>query len=177
MGGEGVCGAGKPSYSLLLRQTRPELNMVHQVTSMKGARGAFSSPACSLWPYKFVSQLLATILSKNLINLQTHTPVTSITTSPSNPTSSLIHTSRGVVNAKKLVFATNAYTPGILPSYTNKIIPTLGTAYHLTPSPKPISPHLSNTYNITYGPARVDYLNPRPDGGHRRRGRQVDLCL
>jgi glycine/D-amino acid oxidase-like deaminating enzyme len=30
----------------------------------------------------------------------------------------------------------------------------------------PVSPHLGTTYNIKYAPGgRVDYLNPRPDGG------------
>lgn len=31
---------------------------------------------------------------------------------------------------------------------------------------EPVRPHLSNTYNINFGPGQgVDYLNPRPDGG------------
>ncbi|KAK8055048.1 FAD dependent oxidoreductase [Apiospora rasikravindrae] len=84
----------------------------------------------------------------------------------------LIHTGRGSIRAKKVVFATNAYTAGLLPQYQGVINPYRGTASYLAP-PKgadPVFPHLSHTYNIEYGleyPATstVDYLNPRPDGG------------
>lgn len=41
-----------------------------------------------------------------------------------------------------------------------------GTACHITPTNGPVFPRLSTTYNIKYAPGgRVDYLNPRPDGG------------
>lgn len=138
------------------------LMIVEQVTSMKGAKGAFSSPACSLWPYKFVSQLLAKLIGKGVINLQTNTPVSSISSTVDG--ANQIYTSRGTVRAKKLIFATNGYTAGLCPDYLEKIIPVRGTCTHLVPS-NPVAPHLSHTYNITYEPTHVDYLNPRPDGG------------
>lgn len=130
---------------------------------MEGAKAAFSSPACSLWPYKFVSQILAKLLDKGLLNLQTHTAVTSVSVDPSTGRN-VIHTPRGTLAAKRLIFATNAYTGGIASTYKEHIIPYLGTASHIVPSSGPISPHLSNTYNITYAPDRTDYLNPRPNG-------------
>jgi len=72
-----------------------------------------------------------------------------------------------MLKAKKVVFATNAYTAGILPQYTDTIVPYKGTAVHITPK-SPVSPHLVNTYNIHYPIPNVietvDYLNPRPDG-------------
>ena len=133
-----------------------------QITSIKGSKGAFSSPACSLWPYKFVSQLLARLLDKGVLNLQTNTPVSRISTD-TTADDNLIHTARGTLRARKLIFATNGYTAGISPPFADTIIPTKGTCTHLVPS-HPISPHLSHTYNITYQPTHVDYLNPRPDG-------------
>lgn len=138
-----------------------------QVTSLKGAKGALSVPICSFWPYKFVSQLLAGLVEKGSVNLQTSTPVTSVSQHPENPSSSLIKTPRGSLRAKKVVFATNAYTAGICPQYQNIIVPVRGTACHIVPKPEPVSPHLACTYNIFYAskPERVDYLNPRPDGG------------
>jgi glycine/D-amino acid oxidase-like deaminating enzyme len=122
-------------------------------------------PTCSLWPYKFVTQLLSKLVDSNAITLYTHTPVTSISTSSASSTT--LHTPHGTLTTKKLIFATNAYTSSICPVYAQQIIPYKGTACHISPS-HPISPHLSNTYNIyqphpSSQPQRTDYLNPRPD--------------
>lgn len=131
---------------------------------MKGVKAAISMPACSLWPYKFVSQLLARLVGREAVNLQTNTPVTKVTLDEHSGTN-LIYTPRGTLKAKKIIFATNAYTSGICSVYNKTIVPTRITASHIAP-PKPVSPHLSHTYNIHYFPGnRVDYLNPRPDGG------------
>lgn len=104
------------------------------------------------------------MIESNSINFQTETPVTSITKSSGM---NILHTHRGTLAAKKLVFATNAYTSGILSTYESKIVPYRGTAVHITPRER-VSPHLSNTYNIHYPLGDViepvDYLNPRPDG-------------
>lgn len=81
---------------------------------------------------------------------------------------SIVDTSRGSILAQKVIFATNAYTSGIVPLYANKIVPRKGTSSHIS-VPKDTKyppPHLSNTYGITYEPPRKrDYLIPRPDGG------------
>ncbi|KAF2493076.1 FAD dependent oxidoreductase [Lophium mytilinum] len=135
-----------------------------QITSIKGAKAAFTGPACSFWPYKFVSQLLARLLAQHSqsLNFQTTTPATSVTSSEDG--SSLIHTSRGTIKAQKVVFATNAYTAGLIPQFHDIITPVRGMASHIVPK-EPIHPHLSNTYNIDFGPEKgTDYLNPRPDG-------------
>lgn len=130
---------------------------------MKGAKGAISVPACSFWPYKFVSQLLAKLMEDKLVNLQTRTPVTTIQHESGY---SVLQTDQGALKARKVVFATNAYTGGLCDVYNGKIIPYKGTAVHIVPR-VPVSPHLSHTYNISYAPEGlgVDYLNPRPDGG------------
>jgi glycine/D-amino acid oxidase-like deaminating enzyme len=119
-------------------------------------------PTCSLWPYKFVTQLLSKLVDSNAVTLYTHTPVTSISTSSASSTT--LHTPHGTLTTKKLIFATNAYTSSICPVYAQRIIPYKGTACHISPS-HPISPHLSNTYNIyqphtSSQPQRTDYLNP-----------------
>ena len=129
---------------------------------MHNVKAAFSVPACSLWPYKFVSQLLARLIERQAVNLQIETTVQSVSTDTEGW--NILQTSRGTLRAKKLVFATNGYTSGILPEYEGIIVPYRGTASHIAPK-SPISPHLSHTYNIRYRADRVDYLNPRPDGG------------
>ncbi|THY22475.1 FAD dependent oxidoreductase [Aureobasidium pullulans] len=138
-----------------------------QVTSIKGAKAAVSMPACSLWPYRFVTQLLSCMIDRKEVSLYTHTPITSIDSS--NPAATILHTPNGSVTTKKLIFATNAYTSAICPSFKEAIIPYKGTACHIAPE-NPISPHLNFTYNIYYDrqndpDSKVDYLNPRPDSG------------
>lgn len=137
---------------------------VEQVTSIKGAKSAESVPCCSLWPYKFVTQLLERLVSRHpeQLNVQTNTPVEGITVLADG--SNAIITPRGVLEAKKLVFATNAYTAGLLPQFRDVIVPIRGMASHIVPK-VPIHPHLSHTYNITFASGQsADYLNPRPDG-------------
>ncbi|KAK8087830.1 hypothetical protein PG997_002791 [Apiospora hydei] len=144
-----------------------------RVTSVKGARAAFSGPACSLWPYKLLTQLLEKAMERNpRLNLQTETPVLSVEAVDEGKSGTVIYTDRGSIRAKKVVFATNAYTAGLLPQYQGVINPYRGTASHLAPpkDAEQVFPHLSHTYNIEYGlqypvTSTVDYLNPRPDGG------------
>jgi glycine/D-amino acid oxidase-like deaminating enzyme len=137
---------------------------VEQVTSVKGARGALSVPACSLWPYRFVTRLVERMVGRYRgLNVQTHTPVVSV--SEDGEGGSVIATPRGEVRAGKVVFATNAYTAGLVPGFRDVIVPVRGMATHLVPD-QPVRPHLGSTYNIDFGPGKgVDYLNPRPDGG------------
>lgn len=133
------------------------------MTSIKGAKGALSVPACSLWPYKFVSQLLARLVERRVINVQTNTAVTKMVENAESGYTTL-YTPCGVIKARKVVLATNGYTAGIASAYKDKIVPIKATASYICP-PLPVSPHLSHTYNINYTPNRVDYLNPRPHGG------------
>ncbi|ORY14550.1 FAD dependent oxidoreductase superfamily [Clohesyomyces aquaticus] len=140
--------------------------LAEMTTSVTGAKSAFSVPACSFWPYKFVTQLLQKTLNRypNALNLQTRTPVTSVTQADGDVTN-FVKTPRSTIKCSKVIFATNAYTSGLLPSFTDIIIPYKGMASHITPK-SIVHPHLSNTYNIDFGPDKdVDYLNPRPDGG------------
>lgn len=141
-----------------------------RLTSVKGAEGAFSVPACSFWPYKFVMGLLERSMGRNgRLNLQTETPVLGVQVNCDG--SSVVHTARGSVTARKVIFATNAYSTGLLPEYRGIITPYKGTAAHLAAGDgtDPVFPHLSHTYNIEFGGRpgleTVDYLNPRPDGG------------
>ncbi|KAH9821438.1 FAD dependent oxidoreductase [Teratosphaeria destructans] len=134
---------------------------VEQVTCLNQAKAAISVPAASFWPYKFVTQLLAKLVDHDLVNLQTNTPVTAVSSE------NTVTTSRGSIRAGKVIFATNGHTGGLLAQYVDAIVPYKGTACHIKPKTA-VAPHLSQTYNIHYphfGPNEVDYLNPRPDGG------------
>ncbi|ROW17848.1 hypothetical protein VPNG_00806 [Cytospora leucostoma] len=152
--------------------------LAERLTSVRGARGAFSVPACSFWPYKLVTGLLERSVARNgRLNLQTETPVLRVQQAAAagggggGGGGNVVHTARGVVRAKKVVFATNAYAAALLPEYRGVITPYKGTAAHLAveDGAEPVFPHLSHTYNIDFGSKQeldtVDYLNPRPDGG------------
>lgn len=153
---------------------------VEGVTSIKGAVGAFTCEAASFWPYKLVTGVLEVLVRRfgggengdedGVLNVQMNTPVTHLSSSPtSSQTTTTLHTRRGTLTTQSLVHATNAYTPSLLPFFTNTITPYKGMNSHHTPSYR-INPHLTQTYNIAFAPSSyghptgTDYLNPRPDG-------------
>lgn len=96
------------------------------------------------------------------INLQTNTPVQSVSSGPDATGRWVLKTSRGVVKAKQVVMATNAYTSALLPEYANKIIPYRAVCSRIVTPGKP--PLLTNSYALRFADWDFDYLIPRPDG-------------
>ncbi|KAL3443965.1 FAD dependent oxidoreductase-domain-containing protein [Aspergillus insuetus] len=145
------------------RYTGPE--RAEEFSGVKGAVACFSYAAGHLWPYKLIMHLLRKALQRG-VNLQTHTPVTSI--EKSNTGSSThrwkVHTTRGTILAKKLIVATNGYTSAILPQYRNKIVPVRGTCSRIVAPPNSAVPKLTRTYTIRHNAWNYDYLIPRADG-------------
>lgn len=135
------------------------------MSGVKGAKGCFSYTAGHLYPYKLVLHLLKLVISRG-VNLQTHTPVTSVSPTRNDAGQYTILTSRGTITAKTVVFASNAYTSSLLPEYTDKIVPVRGTACHIIvpPSTGKRAPYLPNSYIIRGSTSEYDYLIPRADG-------------
>ena len=107
--------------------------------------------------------LLSLVVAKGA-NLQTATPVERVSSVSDSDGQWLVSTPRGNIRAKKIVYASNGYTAGVLSQYKDKIIPVRGLCSHIvTPEGRP-SPHLANTYSIRFGPGTYDYLIPRVDG-------------
>lgn len=104
------------------------------------------------------------------LNVQTRTPVTSVTTSSSKDEDEYkitVTTPRGTIKAKKVVYTTNAYTFGLLPEYERAIIPARGIVAHIDipPDLKEMPLRLSQTYVLnTDSEIGTDYLIVRPDG-------------
>lgn len=98
------------------------------------------------------------------VNLQTNTPVLSISEGPSNEGYYTVSTSRGTLLAKKVVFATNAYTSSLLPAYSQRIVPVRGICTRITCPPGTTPPYLPITTSIRYGPGYYDYQIPILDG-------------
>jgi glycine/D-amino acid oxidase-like deaminating enzyme len=113
------------------------------------AYAAAEYPAGSFWPYKFVTSLLRLCIDKFSLNLQTNTPVISV--SPSGDGNWIVETGRGSVKAAKVVFATNAYTSTLLPEFTDKIVPIRGQCSVVIPT-KPYSGEriLTHTYSLRW---------------------------
>jgi glycine/D-amino acid oxidase-like deaminating enzyme len=134
-------------------------------TGVKGAVGAFNVPVASFWPYKFATGLLARLLDRypGQVNVQMNTTVLRVRED------GVLETSRGNVEAGKVVFATNAWTAGVLEGFEGVITPVRGMACHIAAANPGRERDLHETYNIHFapnaaGPTGTDYLNSRPDG-------------
>ena len=112
------------------------------------------------------------------VNLQTNTPVTSV--SPANSASKssrwTVKTPRGSVDGQKVVYATNGYTSALLPEVREKIIPVRGIVAQLVGED---APEMTDSYMMRFSEHEYDYMIPRPDRsivvGGARRDHYVDL--
>ncbi|KAL1863349.1 hypothetical protein Plec18167_008211 [Paecilomyces lecythidis] len=145
-------------------QYTPE-SKAENVCGVKNAKGCTSFTAGSIWPYRLIIHLLRIALSRG-VNLQTHTPVSKISETPDPFTNrwTVTTSSRGSIKAKKVIFATNAYTSALLPQYKGKIVPVRGICSRIVTPENKLSPYLPNTYSLRWSPTIYDYLIPRPDG-------------
>jgi glycine/D-amino acid oxidase-like deaminating enzyme len=110
-----------------------------------------------------VHQLLEKLISNGL-NIQAHTPVSSVSSSSKKDGLWSINTARGTINTAKVVYATNAYTSHLLPEYARAITPVRGVCSHIESPKGKSTPHLVNTYGIRIDKVNNDYLVPRSDG-------------
>lgn len=140
--------------------TWTDADRAEEVSGVKGAVGCFSFTAAHLWPYKLMMHLLSVAVSKGL-NLQTNTPVTSLSYSSGQWTAT---TERGTITAPKVIVATNGYTAGILPEYIGKIVPARGICSRIVVPPGSKHPPLTSTYGLRLPGLGFDYLIPRNDG-------------
>jgi glycine/D-amino acid oxidase-like deaminating enzyme len=148
--------------------SRGELKKHRVKQSCPGA--TLTTGAASLWPYKYVSHILTSLIKSEALNLQTNTPVTQIhptTTSSQNPRGARyrVLTTRGEIAARHILLATNGHTSYLLPSFSDLLVPCRGTMTALLPPPG--STLLPNSYGfIGLGPRANpnydDYLIQRP---------------
>jgi glycine/D-amino acid oxidase-like deaminating enzyme len=108
-------------------------------------------------------QLLSRLVKKGL-NLQTHTPVTSVSEQPDSQGRWTVTTDLGTVLAKKVVFATNGYTSAIAKQFHEKIVPVLGICTRIVAQDQTKTQHLKNTYSLRFGKSKYDYMIARLDG-------------
>lgn len=123
---------------------------------------AYSYAAGHIWPYKLVHHMFSKAIRRG-VNLQTETTVTQIPNKPDSEGVWSLQTNRGVIRTKKVIVATNAYTPALLPEYKERIIPYKAICCRIE-CPKGRAPLLANTYALRFADWDFDYLIPRPDG-------------
>jgi len=95
------------------------------------------------------------------LNLQANTAVKEISAAPDIDCFWSVTTGRGIINTRKVVMATNAYTAALLPEYHEKIVLYRAICSQIVVSN---SPMLADSYAIRFSPKDFDYLIPRPDG-------------
>lgn len=130
---------------------------------VRDAKGGFSFPTGHLWPYKLVAHLIRVAVSHGL-NLQTNTPVSEIGETPNADGFWPVTTSRGIINARKIIFATNAFTSALAPEYSKAIIPCKGICSQIVAAPGAPRQELPGTYCIRFGPGGYIYQISRNDG-------------
>lgn len=96
-------------------------------------------------------------------NLQTYTPVHRVSESPDVDGNWTVETSRGSIRAKKVIFASNAYTAALVPEYKNHIIPVRGVCSRIV-VPNPPENAANCSYTFRSNAWDYDYLIHRPDG-------------
>ncbi|KAL6251130.1 hypothetical protein RBB50_001338 [Rhinocladiella similis] len=131
-------------------------------SGVKGAKACASFTAGTLWPYKLITHLAKSILDTGLVNLQTNTPVISVARQSTG--SFVITTPRGSISASKVVYANNAYVSGLLPQYSQAIVPCKGQCTHISVPEGARAPLLNNSYIVREEDGTVSYLIPRADG-------------
>lgn len=132
------------------------------ISGIKGAQACATYTAGTLSPYKLILRLAEILVEEKLLNIQTNTPVTSVSPDPKG--GFIITTPRGTTHAKKVVYANNAHIAGLLPEYRNAIVPCKGICSHITVPADTRAPHLTNSYIIREDDSTLAYLTPKIDG-------------
>lgn len=73
-----------------------------------------------------MTSLLRILIEQHSLQLHTNTPVTSITSPSAEVKEYRVHTPRGIVKARHVVNATNAWIAHLYPEFKGKIIATRG---------------------------------------------------
>lgn len=96
-----------------------------------GLKGGVGGVAChgigTMWPYRFITDMFEDLLSRypERLSIEANTPVLSVSEAEDDE-GYIIVTPRGTIKARKVVYATNAYTAHLIPALRGKLFPTHG---------------------------------------------------
>lgn len=130
--------------------------------------GAIGVPAASLWPYKFVTGLMAKLVESGKVNLQTQTVVKSIA-DDDYADAAVLHTNRGALRARKVVHATNGWLGHLIPELRDFVSPVRGNVVHLASQASTVAASALGfdqkySYWLRYSEKDYDYLIQREGG-------------
>ena len=119
-----------------------------------------TGPSGAVWPYRLVTAVLAKLLETypGRFTIETHTPVTSVSASKSTSYSYEVHTDRGVIQAKQVVYCTNAHTGHVLPLMKGKIFPARGHMTVQLPGQSFTRVGSHRSWNIVHGKHGLEYI-------------------
>lgn len=106
--------------------------------------------------------MLQKLVELESFNLQTYTPVISVRSDEAD--GFFVHTTRGQVRARKVIYANNAYVSGTLPEYAKNVIPCKGICCRIAVPDGAMPPLLNNSYINRTDDKTLSYLVPRSDG-------------
>ncbi|KAM0544370.1 hypothetical protein ACHAPJ_011829 [Fusarium lateritium] len=107
---------------------RAEAQKIHGIYDVAGL---IIFDAGALWPYRFIMNLLETIIKKfpSRLTVEAMTPVLSVSddSAPSSPHPYVVNTPRGRILASHVVYCTNGYSSHLLPRLRGLVYPFRGT--------------------------------------------------
>lgn len=126
--------------------------------------GAVRYQAGSLSAYKFVCGVLEMCLQRGL-ELYTRTPVIDLMSTPNTSSKSTwqVVTREGIIYAKQVLLATNAYTAFLRPDLLGSIVPLRGQVTAHRPGSHMPKTGLKTTYSFIYDKG-YEYMISRPPG-------------
>jgi glycine/D-amino acid oxidase-like deaminating enzyme len=130
------------------------------------ARGIVAGPAGALWPYKYVTGILAHLLEKHpaQFRIEEHTPVLAIYDDTASPTPTYkVETNRGTIKARHVIHCTNAHVSHLVPGMRGRIIPVRGQMSAQTPGDRFPCQAAAHSWLFNYDRG-FDYLTQLPKG-------------
>ncbi|KAF7122045.1 hypothetical protein CNMCM5793_009600 [Aspergillus hiratsukae] len=130
------------------------------------ARGIVAGPAGAIWPYRFVTGILAHLrreFPQDLV-IEANTPVTAIHDVTPEVKTSLrysIETTRGIIRARHVVHCTNAHVGHLVPGLRGRIYPIRGQMSAQTPGSKFRNQGTEHSWIFNYDRG-FDYLTQLP---------------
>lgn len=140
-------------------------NSMPEDFKLSRAHGVIAGPAGALWPYKFVTSLLAHLLSKHTgqFRVEDQTAVTSISETSSSTYKYQVETSRGAISARHVIHCTNAHVTHLVPGLRGRIFPLRGQMSAQTPGSNFPCQAAKHSWMFSYDRG-FDYLTQLPSG-------------
>lgn len=128
---------------------------------IKSAKACYAWPASTLQPWKLTAHVMRSNL-ENGANLHTYTPASSITKDDSKHRKWIVRTDRGDIACNTVVYATNAYSAAIEPTFKGLITPKPHMCNKVIP-PRVFagSKALQNSYGVLLPDGGLFSINPR----------------